>query len=138
MNRSKTIAIAAGLILVMATAASAAYTVLLFDGHTDYTVSTTQDTPCGYVGIKGQAQPVTFDKTLWLVFTCQDESVVARRLHVSPIVYETVTVPPLVPTYQGLPNPPQSNPCEAKYPGFVEAVGGGCVPPDHPAAKKPN
>jgi hypothetical protein len=135
MNRIKTIAITAGLVLAIATAASAAYSVLLFDGHTDYAVTSTQDTPCGYVGMKGPAQPVTFDNTLWLVFTCQDESVVARRLHVSTVVFDPVPAPPIVPTYRGLPNPPSSNPCAA-YPGFVEAVQGGCVPPDHPLAKK--
>ena len=136
MNRIHRIGIAVGLVLAMATVASAAYTVLSFDGHTDYAVTTTQDTPCGYVGMSGSAQPVTFDKTLWLVFTCQDGSVVARRLHVSARSFETVDVPPVVPTYRGLPNPPASNPCQERFPGFVEGVHGGCVPPDHPFAKK--
>ena len=135
MNRIKRIAIAAGLVLAMATAASAAYSVLVFDGHTDYAVTTTQDTPCGYVGMTGSAQPVTFDKALWLVFTCQDGSVVARRLHVNAVVFEPVNVPPVVPTYKGLSNPPGGNVCE-KFPGFVEGIQGGCVPPDHPLAKK--
>ena len=136
MSRIKTITIAAGCVLAMATAASAAYNILIFDGHTDYEVATTSDTPCGYVGTVGSAQAVTFDRTLWLVFTCQDGRVVARRLHVNAIVVEPVSVPPIVPTYRGLPNPPGSNSCEHNYPGFVEGVQGGCVPPDHPLAKK--
>ena len=84
----------------------------------------------------GPAQPVTFDKAFWLVFTCQDGSVVARRLLVNAVVFEPVNVPSVVPTYTGLPNPPGVNSCEEKYPGFVEGVQGGCVPPDHPLAKK--
>jgi hypothetical protein len=136
MNRTKRIAIAAGLVLATATAASAAYNVLIFDGHTDYVVATSETTPCGYVGTQGSAQPVTFDRTLWLVFTCQDGGVVARRLHVNAVVPLPVNLPPLLPTYRGLPNPPVSNPCAQQYPGFVEGVQGGCVPSDHPLAKK--
>lgn len=135
MNRTHRIAIAAALVLAMATAASAAYSVLVFDGHTDYAVTTTQDTPCGYVGMTGPAQPVTFDKALWLVITCHDGSVVARRLHVNTVVFEPVNVPPVVPTYKGLPNPLGGNSCQ-QFPGFVEGIQGGCVPPDHPLAKK--
>ena len=134
MNRIKRIAIAVGIVLAMATAASAAYSVLAFDGYTDYTVASAQDTPCGY-GMQGAAQPVTYDKSLWLVFTCLDGSVVARRLHVAVIV-EPESVPPIVPTYRGLPHPPVTSACEQNYPGFVDSIQGGCVPPDHPLARR--
>ena len=95
MNRIKRVAIVAGLTLATATAASAAYNVLLFDGHSDYQVATTLDTPCGPYGLKGPAQPVTFDKTLWLVFTCQDDTVVARRLHVTAMAPVTMVSLPV-------------------------------------------
>lgn len=133
MNRIKRVAIVAGLTLATATAASAAYNVLLFDGHSDYQVATTLDTPCGPYGLKGPAQPVTFDKTLWLVFTCQDDTVVARRLHVTAMA--PVTMPAITPTYQGLPKTDTTPSCAA-YPGFVESIYGGCVPPDHPHARR--
>ena len=134
MNRIKRVAIVAGLALATATAASAAYTALQFDGHADYAVATMLDTPCGLAGgLKGPAQPVTFDKTLWLVFTCQDDSVIARRMYVTMLAQPTV--PDLVPTYRGLPKEAVTPSCAA-YPGFVESMYGGCVPPDHPHARR--
>jgi hypothetical protein len=133
MNRIKRVAIVAGLALATATAASAAYGVLQFDGHMDYAVATTLDTPCGLGGLKGPAQPITFDKTLWLVFTCQDDSVIARRMYVTVAAVPS-SVPVLAPTYTGVPKPPSTPACAA-YPGFVESIYGGCVPPDHPHAR---
>jgi hypothetical protein len=136
MSRTKIVTLGSVFVLAMATGASAAYSYWVFDGYIDYAVTSAQDTPC-YAGMNGPAQPVTFDNALWLVFTCADGNVVARRLHISSVSFDPAYTPPINPTYTGLPNPPGSNSCAEKYPGFVESTtAGGCVPPDHPSAKR--
>lgn len=98
-------------------------------GHVDHALP---PAPAG-CEVQGAVQPMVFDHSAWMVYTCASGQVVARRFH-HPVdrlrepvpVYDVNGLPPAPPT-------PQPIGCPA---GFVAAVYGGCVPPDHPSATR--
>jgi len=83
----------------------------------------------------GSAQPVVYDTSIWLFYTCTDNKVIARRFYHDNDQADRATprpvflvsnprVPPPVPV-------PSPEPCPI---GMVGGRYGGCVPPDHPLA----
>jgi len=84
-------------------------------------VATPSYQPCGVTGVSGAAQPVVWNGDMWLFYTCGDGQVVAQHFRQAP----PATPPPA-------PAPPLS-PCPG---GFVAGIYGGCVPADHPLAKR--
>ena len=125
-------AVIAGAVSVAAgTVAAQDYFFPLFSGYVDHAVP--GDSPCGYSPVKN-ITPSTYEDTIMLWYLCEDNRVIARRFfrgssssEVPKPVY--LVAAPVPPTASPAPEPPPTCP-----PGFVAAVGGGCVPPDHPLA----
>lgn len=127
-------AIVAGVLSVAAgTVAAQDYFFPLFGAYVDHQVP---DSPCGFSPVKS-VTPTTYEETIMLYYLCEDNRVIARRFfragdgsHVPKPVY-------LVPAPGSEPASPSSPVPSATCPvGFVGAVGGGCVPPDHPLAAR--
>jgi hypothetical protein len=91
-------------LLVAAGAAAQDYIFTNFQGgYKDFTVPTH---PCGDAGMAGPAQPVTFDRSIWMIYTCGDHRVVARRF------FHLVDVAPGAPIQAEL---PQTSGCQAHH-----------------------
>jgi hypothetical protein len=76
--------------------------------------------PCN---LKGPAMPMVLEGQPMLVYTCTDDQVIVREFA------KNYRQPPPLPV---MPAPVNC----AHIPGFVAGIYGGCVPPDHPHAKK--
>jgi hypothetical protein len=137
-SRKKTVVIAAviagALSVAAGTVAAQDYFFPLFGGYVDHLVP--GQSPCGYTPIK-TITPTTYEDTLMVWYLCEDNRVIARRFfrtggtaEIPKPVY-VVPAPGSEPTATPLPPTPASCPA-----GFVAATGGGCVPPDHPAAAR--
>ena len=125
--------IAAALTLAAGTVAAQDYFFPLFGAYVDHVVP--GDSPVRTV------TPTTYEETIVLYYLCEDNRVIARR-------FFRTNSSAQVPTPVYLVNPPDVNysaptPTAAATPapapvvcpvGFVPAVSGGCVPPDHPLA----
>ena len=129
--------VAAALSLAVGTVAAQDYFSPLFSAYVDHVVP--GDSPCGAMPIR-TITPSTFDDTVMLWYLCEDNRVIARRFfraggnaQVPQPVY--LVNPPDASSTASVPAPAStsSSSCAA-YPGFVAAVNGGCVPPDHPLA----
>jgi hypothetical protein len=131
--------VAAALSLAVGTVAAQDYFSPLFSAYVDHVVP--GDSPCGATPIR-TITPSTYDETVMLWYLCEDNRVIARRFfragggaQVPQPVY--LVNPPDVSSTSSTPAPsapsPSTSSCAA-YPGFVPAVNGGCVPPDHPLA----
>ena len=88
--------------------------------------------------LKDSAQPVVYDTSIWLFYTCLDGRVIARRFYhqndqaalarPQPVIIVQPAAAPQVST--------STTAVAAGCPvGFVSGIQGGCVPPDHPMAK---
>jgi hypothetical protein len=129
--------VAAALSLAAGTVAAQDYFFPLFGAYVDHVVP--GDSPCGATPIR-TITPSTYEETVMLWYLCEDNRVIARRFfraggssQVPQPVYlvnppDTTTS---VPTGSGSSPSPAPTGCPA---GFVAAVSGGCVPPDHPLA----
>jgi hypothetical protein len=138
-SRKKNVVIAvviAGALSVVAagTVAAQDYFFPLFGGYVDHVAP--GQSPCGYTPIK-TITPTTYEDTLILWYLCEDNRVIARRFFRTggsselPKPVYVVPAPGSAPTAEPVPTPTASCPV-----GFVPATGGGCVPPDHPAAAR--
>ena len=127
--------VAAALTLAAGTVAAQDYFFPLFGAYVDHVVP--GDSPCGATPIR-TITPSTYEETVMLWYLCEDNRVIARRFFRAG---GSSQVPQ--PVY--LVNPPDatssagtgggSSPAPTSCPpGFVPAVSGGCVPPDHPLA----
>jgi hypothetical protein len=130
--------VAAALSLAAGTVAAQDYFFPLFGAYVDHVVP--GDSPCGATPVR-TVTPTTFEETMVLFYLCEDNRVIARR-------FFRTNGNAQVPTPVYLVNPPDVNysapaptPTAAGSPapvmcptGFVPAVSGGCVPPDHPLA----
>lgn len=132
-----------GFVAVLATGALAQdYIFTNFQsGYVDHVLPAS---PCQ---VMDSVVPVVYNHSIWMVYTCFDGRVIARRhIHPNDGAREPVTVQtgalPLA-TYTvaaPLPQPPadpsggQESYCAAQH--MVRSVYGGCVPADHPYAAK--
>jgi len=127
--------VAAALSLAAGTVAAQDYFFPLFGAYVDHVVP--GDSPCGATPIR-TITPSTYEETVMLWYLCEDNRVIARRFFRAG---SSSQVPQ--PVY--LVNPPDTtsstgtgdgaSPAPTGCPiGFVAAVSGGCVPPDHPLA----
>jgi len=111
--------------LALAAALATAVSAQGWDYFSRYViVATPAYRPCGITGLLGTAQPVVWNNDMWLFYTCGDGQVVAQHFTWSP-------TPPPVPVLQ--PPSPVASPCPG---AFVAGQYGGCVPADHPLAKR--
>ena len=91
--------------------------------------------PCGFQGIRGPVTMTVYDRSAWVVYTCNDDRVILRRFMnpndtaITPQPVYTVAKP------GSQPIDPLLHPDCPAYPGMVPSRFGGCVPPDHPDAK---
>jgi hypothetical protein len=129
--------IAAALSLAVGKVAAQDYFFPLFGAYVDHAVP--GDSPCGYTPIR-TITPSTYEDTIMLWYLCEDNRVIARRFFRSGANGQ-------IPQPVYLVNPPDGSPASGSSPapsdaptscppGFVTAVSGGCVPPDHPLASK--
>lgn len=81
--------------------------------------------PCGPNNTQ-HASPVVYQEGLFVFYHCHDERQFLRRFAQDPL--PVVTPPPIDPILA------PANPCAAN-PGWVQ-VGDGCLPPDHPYARR--
>jgi len=106
--------LAVALVAALATAASAQS----WDYFARFTiVATPPYRPCGLSGLMGSAQPVVWNGDMWLFYTCGDGQVVAQHFT------QAIVAPPA----------PPLSPCPG---AFVAGLYGGCVPKDHPLARR--
>ena len=136
--------VAAALSLAAGTAAAQDYFFPLFGAYVDHVVP--GDSPCGATPVR-TITPSTVEETVMLWYLCEDNRVIARRFFrsggSSEVPKPVYLVNPPDPTFSpgSTPAPtstPSSSPpiCSA-YPGFVVTTNGdGCVPPDHPLARR--
>ena len=137
--------VAAALSLAVGTAAAQDYFFPLFGAYVDHVVP--GDSPCGATPIK-TITPSTYEETVMLWYLCEDNRVIARRFFRSggssevpkPVYLVNPPDPALATSSTTAPGlvPASSSPsiCSA-YPGFVVTTNGdGCVPPDHPLARR--
>lgn len=76
--------------------------------------------PCGGLGLKGAASLAVIDGAAHVLYTCANDSVIVREFAVQVQA----------------PAPPAPMDC-SHIPGFVSTQDGtGCVPPDHPLARR--
>ena len=126
--------VAAALSLAVGTAAAQDYFFPLFGAYVDHVVP--GDSPCGATPIR-TITPSTYEETVMLWYLCEDNRVIARRFFRSggssevPKPVYLVNPPDVTSSTGATPAPAPSSNCP---PGFVVAVTGGCVPPDHPLA----
>ena len=127
--------VAAALSLAAGTVAAQDYFFPLFGAYVDHVVP--GDSPCGATPIR-TITPSTYEETVMLWYLCEDNRVIARRFFRSgnggQVPQPVYLVNPPDATYStgSAPAPTSS---ESTCPsGFVPAVSGGCVPPDHPLA----
>jgi hypothetical protein len=127
--------VAAALSFAVGTAAAQDYFFPLFGAYVDHVVP--GDSPCGATPIR-TITPSTYEETVMLWYLCEDNRVIARRFFRSggnaqlpQPVY--LVNPPDGTSSSGSTPAPTSAPSNCP-PGFVVAVTGGCVPPDHPLA----
>lgn len=140
-NRKKTVIVAAAIAGVLSVAAAASvaaqdyFSPLFGGGYVDHFVP--GQSPCGYSPVK-TITPSTYEDTLMLWYLCEDNRVIARRFFRTggtadvPRPVYLVPAPGSEPT-NSTPTPEPTATCPV---GFVLAVGGGCVPPDHPLAAR--
>ena len=126
--------VAAALTLAAGTVAAQDYFFPLFGAYVDHVVP--GDSPCGATPIR-TITPSTYEETVMLWYFCEDNRVIARRFfraggssQVPQPVY-LVNPPDTSSPGTGGGSSPAPTGCP---PGFVAAVSGGCVPPDHPLA----
>jgi len=140
MKRNSVIAvvIAAALSLAAGAVAAQDYFFPLFGAHVDHVVP--GESPCGYTPVRHIA-PMTYDDTVMLWYLCEDNRVIARRffraggkMQVPQPVY--LVSPPNAGATGAAPGPAASPAPWTCPPGFVQAAGGGCVPPDHPLSAR--
>lgn len=125
----KRLAIAAALIATFAVGIVAQDAIFPFHGA--FKDTPLGDQPC-VTGLKGPASMTVYDTNAWIVYTCSDDRVILRR-YFNPNDNATKAVPVIVmPTPAIAPTMPV---CPA---GMVNTLGDGtgCVPPNHPLARK--
>ena len=150
MDSRKKNFVIAGVVAVMlsvaaGTVAAQDYFFPLFGAYVDHVVP--GDSPCGATPIR-TITPSTYEDTVMLWYLCEDNRVIARRFfrsggssEVPKPVYlvnppDTTFSSGSTPAPTATPAPAAPANCSA-YPGFVATVNGdGCVPPDHPLARK--
>ena len=126
--------VTAGLSLAVGTVAAQDYFSPLFTAYVDHMVP--GGSPCGATPIK-TITPSTYDETVMLWYLCEDNRVIARRFFRSggsgqvPQPVYLVNPPDATSSTNSSAAPTTSSGCPV---GFVVAVTGGCVPPDHPLA----
>ena len=128
--------VAAALTLAAGTVAAQDYFFPLFGAYVDHVVP--GESPCGPTPVR-TITPTTYEETIVLYYLCDDNRVIARRFfrtngnsQVPAPVY--LVNPPDV-NYSAPPPTAPASPAPVVCPaGFVPAVSGGCVPPDHPLA----
>jgi hypothetical protein len=127
--------VAAALSLAAGTVAAQDYFFPLFGAYVDHVVP--GDSPCGATPIR-TITPSTYEETVMLWYLCEDNRVIARRFfraggssQVPQPVYLVNPPDTTSSTGTGGGSTPAPTGCP---PGFVPAVSGGCVPPDHPLA----
>lgn len=81
-------------------------------------------TPCTLLG---PAEPVVYDTSLWLFYTCDTGQVIARRF------FNDWDRNREAPRTIDRTQPAAPAACPG---GFMAGMYGGCVPPDHPLAKR--
>ena len=112
----------------------------LFGAYVDHVVP--GDSPCGATPVR-TITPSTYEETIMLWYLCEDNRVIARRFFRSgsagQVPQPVYLVNPPDASYSTAPAPAPA-PAPSAYtcpPGFVPAnTNDGCVPPDHPLAKK--
>jgi hypothetical protein len=136
--------VAATLSLAVGTAAAQDYFFPLFGAYVDHVVP--GYSPCGATPVR-TITPSTYEETVMLWYLCEDNRVIARRFFrsggTSEVPKPVYLVNPPDTTFSSSPTPaptqaPSASPatCSA-YPGFVATINGdGCVPPDHPLARR--
>ena len=134
--------IAVAMSLAVGKVAAQDYFFPLFGAYVDHVVP--GDSPCGATPVR-TITPSTYEETIMLWYLCEDNRVIARRFFRSGSAGEVpkpvYLVNPPDASYSSAPAPaPTAAPAPSAYtcpPGFVAAnTGDGCVPPDHPLAKK--
>lgn len=127
--------VAVALTLAAGTVAAQDYFFPLFGAYVDHVVP--GDSPCGATPVR-TITPSTYEETIMLWYLCEDNRVIARRFFRSggsgqvPQPVYLVNPPDASSSTTGSsPAPTSGSGCPA---GFVVAVTGGCVPPDHPLA----
>jgi hypothetical protein len=136
MKRNFVIAavVAAALSFAVGTVAAQDYFFPLFGAYVDHVVP--NDPPCGSVAIR-QIAPTVYEDTILLWYLCEDNRVVARRFFRSGGSSEAPKPVYLVPGPDSAPPPSAPAPTDLSCPaGTIPAIGGGCVPPDHPLAAR--
>jgi hypothetical protein len=127
--------VAAALSLAAGTVAAQDYFFPLFGAYVDHVVP--GDSPCGATPIR-TITPSTYEETVMLWYLCEDNRVIARRFFRSgsgaQLPQPVYLVNPPDATSTGSSPAPASTPASNCPVGFVVAVTGGCVPPDHPLA----
>jgi hypothetical protein len=127
--------VAAALSLAVGTVAAQDYFSPLFGAYVDHLVP--GDSPCGATPIR-TITPSTYEETVILWYLCEDNRVIARRFFRSggntQVPQPVYLVNPPEVNYSTGSTPSPSSPPSNCPPGFVVAVTGGCVPPDHPLA----
>jgi hypothetical protein len=130
--------VAAVLSLAAGSVAAQDYFFPLFGAYVDHVVP--GDSPCGYTPIKS-VTPSTYEETIMVWYLCEDNRVIARRFFRSgsgsqvPQPVYLVNPPNTGTAPTGSTPDPTTTPSSCP-PGFVAAVSGGCVPPDHPLAAR--
>jgi hypothetical protein len=126
--------VAVALTLAAGSVAAQDYFFPLFGAYVDHVVP--GDSPCGATPIR-TITPSTYEETVMLWYLCEDNRVIARRFFRSggngqvPQPVYLVNPPDASSGSTPAPTPTSAATCP---PGFVAAVSGGCVPPDHPLA----
>ena len=136
MKRNSVIAavVGAALSFAVGTVAAQDYFFPLFGAYVDHVVPS--DPPCGPVPIR-QIAPTVYEDTILLWYLCEDNRVVARRFFRTGGSSEAPKPVYLVPGPESAPPPSVLNPEPLNCPvGTIPAVAGGCVPPDHPLARR--
>jgi len=128
--------VAAALSLAAGTVAAQDYFFPLFGAYVDHVVP--GDSPCGATPTRA-ITPSTYEDTMMLWYLCEDNRVIARRFFraggTAQLPQPVYLVNPPDTTGTGSSPAPTSTPSNCP-PGFVVAVTGGCVPPDHPLASR--